>query len=76
MPGELPLSELDETSGFIHLSTALQVPGTLTHFFGNDEKMYILKIGFELVKDKIRWESPDKKGAAASIIILSVLTGF
>ncbi|KAJ3573342.1 hypothetical protein NP233_g2497 [Leucocoprinus birnbaumii] len=61
LPTELPLSELDEKSGFIHLSTAPQVPGTLMHFFGNEEKMYILRIPFDPVKDKIRWESPDKK---------------
>ncbi|KAF5364024.1 hypothetical protein D9756_000511 [Leucocoprinus leucothites] len=63
IPEELPLSELDEKSGFIHLSTASQVPGTLKHFFADEERMYILRIPFELVKDKIRWESPDKKGA-------------
>jgi uncharacterized protein (DUF952 family) len=62
LPEELPLSELDEKSGFIHLSTAHQVPGTLRHFFGDAESVYILKIQLETIKDKIRWESPDKKG--------------
>ncbi|KXN86395.1 hypothetical protein AN958_10257 [Leucoagaricus sp. SymC.cos] len=61
LPEELPLSELDEKSGFIHLSTAPQVLGTLRYFFGGDKKIYILRIPFEPVKDKIRWESPDKK---------------
>lgn len=62
LPEELPLSELDQQSGFIHLSTSPQVPGTLKHFFTNVEMVYIAKIPFELVKEKIRWESPDGKG--------------
>lgn len=62
LPEELPLSELDQNSGFIHLSTAVQVPGTLRHFFADEERVYILKIPFEPLKEKIRWESPDKKG--------------
>jgi hypothetical protein len=67
LPLELPLSELDSKSGFIHLSTAPQVPGTLQRFFGTDERVYILKIPLKPLQDKIRWESPDAKGASDSI---------
>lgn len=62
LPEELPLSELDKESGFIHLSAAPQVSGTLSHFFGDQKRVYILKIPFQPLQEKIRWESPDKKG--------------
>ncbi|KAF9451630.1 hypothetical protein P691DRAFT_796452 [Macrolepiota fuliginosa MF-IS2] len=61
LPEELQLSELDQESGFIHLSTATQVPGTVKRFFADEERVFILKIPFEPVKENIRWESPDAK---------------
>ncbi|EKM80175.1 hypothetical protein AGABI1DRAFT_127857 [Agaricus bisporus var. burnettii JB137-S8] len=66
LPHELPLSELDSQSGFIHLSTAPQIPGTLRLFFGTDEKVYILKMPFKPLQEKIRWESPDAKVSGPS----------
>ena len=61
LPLKLPLSALDEASGFIHLSTGVQVPGTLRHFFTSEPKVYVLRIPFEKVEKDIRWESPDAK---------------
>ena len=42
----LPLSALDESSGFIHLSTAAQVASTHCHFFASDPKLYVLRIPY------------------------------
>lgn len=58
LPDALQVSDLDKKSGFIHLSTAPQVKGTLNHFFKNDRKVYILRIPFDPVKNNIRWEDP------------------
>ncbi|KAH6915304.1 hypothetical protein BKA70DRAFT_573658 [Coprinopsis sp. MPI-PUGE-AT-0042] len=59
LPDQLPLSELDQLSGFIHLSTAKQVPGTLKLFFSDESKIYLLKIALSKVNDNIRWENGD-----------------
>jgi uncharacterized protein (DUF952 family) len=61
LPERLPISDLDQQSGFIHLSTALQVPNTLKLFFKDEPLVYVLRIGYENVQEKIRWESPDAK---------------
>lgn len=58
LPEVLPLSDLDSTSGFIHLSTAAQVPGTLRHFFADQTEVYILRLLHAHVKADIRWENP------------------
>lgn len=52
LPVALPVSELDQNSGFIHLSTAKQIPDTLKHF---------LRIPYDSVEKDIQWESPDAK---------------
>jgi len=62
LPDALPVSDLDNADNFIHLSTALQVPGTLKRFFGNVEQVYILRIHYSQVESKIKWE--DSKGTA------------
>jgi uncharacterized protein (DUF952 family) len=61
IPERLPVSQLDQESGFIHLSTALQVPNTLKYFFKDEPLVYVLRIEFNQVMDDIRWESPDAK---------------
>ncbi|OKL63657.1 hypothetical protein UA08_00078 [Talaromyces atroroseus] len=61
LPARLPISDLDQQSGFIHLSTALQVPNTLKFFFKDEPCVYMLRIGYEKVQENIRWESPDAK---------------
>ncbi|EIM86865.1 uncharacterized protein STEHIDRAFT_97703 [Stereum hirsutum FP-91666 SS1] len=64
-PYTLPPSPLDSSSGFIHLSTSSQLPGTLTHFFSSplDKSVYVLRIPYDRthpgVEDKmVRWEDP------------------
>ncbi|KAJ7638687.1 hypothetical protein FB45DRAFT_408880 [Roridomyces roridus] len=59
LPDKLPLSELDASSGFIHLSTAKQIPGTLKHFFGAEDKVYVLRIKYTTVEKDIKWEDPN-----------------
>ncbi|KAJ7576013.1 hypothetical protein C8J56DRAFT_974340 [Mycena floridula] len=67
LPVALPLSDLDERDGFIHTSTAAQVPGTLKRFFSDPAALttaagpsgiYVLRIPYEPVKEKIKWEDP------------------
>ncbi|KAJ7937179.1 hypothetical protein B0H13DRAFT_1698898 [Mycena leptocephala] len=58
LPERLPLSELDTTAGFIHLSTAVQIPGTLKHFFAQHDEVYILRIKYATVEKDIKWEDP------------------
>ncbi|KAF9483948.1 hypothetical protein BDN70DRAFT_873072 [Pholiota conissans] len=63
LPDALPVSDLDQRDGFIHLSTSLQVPGTLNRFFAEEDKVYILRIVYSSVESKIKWE--DSKGKTA-----------
>jgi uncharacterized protein (DUF952 family) len=58
LPDRLPVSDLDQTSGFIHLSTARQVPKTLNFFYKNDVKVYVLRIPYDPVEKNIKWEDP------------------
>ncbi|KAJ5888371.1 hypothetical protein N7495_008412 [Penicillium taxi] len=64
LPNRLPVSELDEQSGFIHLSTADQVPNTLNLFFAEEPVVYVLRIAYSVIFEYIRWESPDGKRIA------------
>lgn len=59
IPERLPLSDIDEKSGFIHLSTAFQVPNTLKGFFKDEPIVYVLRILYENVEPDIRWENPE-----------------
>ncbi|KAF9469013.1 hypothetical protein BDZ94DRAFT_1245159 [Collybia nuda] len=61
LPEKLPLSKLDSSSGFIHLSTAAQIPGTLKRFFMEEPLVYILKISYDPLEKDIRWEDPEAK---------------
>lgn len=61
LPERLPISDLDSQSGFIHLSSARQVPNTLKFFFKDEPFVYVLRIEYEKVEENIRWESPDAK---------------
>ncbi|KAJ7179254.1 hypothetical protein C8R46DRAFT_1073131 [Mycena filopes] len=58
LPEVLPLSDLDAASGFIHLSTATQLPGTLKYFFADDDKVVVLRIPYAQHQDRIKWEDP------------------
>jgi uncharacterized protein (DUF952 family) len=58
LPSALPVSQLDKSSGFIHLSTAPQVLGTLVHFFTDDPRVYVLRVPYASMQKHIRWEDP------------------
>jgi uncharacterized protein (DUF952 family) len=58
LPTALPISPLDQSSGFIHLSTAHQIPNTLKFFFGEHTSVYILRIPYDPLEKHIRWEDP------------------
>ncbi|KAJ7179863.1 hypothetical protein C8R43DRAFT_970811 [Mycena crocata] len=62
LPEVLPLSELDAVSGFMHFSTAVQVPRTLKRFFADKARVDILRINYAAVEQNsdLRWE--DSKG--------------
>ncbi|KAG6840463.1 hypothetical protein C0991_006599 [Blastosporella zonata] len=61
IPKRLPLSPLDTNDGFIHLSTAKQLPGTLGRFFAGEREIFILRIEYKHVESNIRWEDPKGK---------------
>jgi uncharacterized protein (DUF952 family) len=52
----LPLSPLDAADGYIHLSTATQMPATANRFFANEATLYILKVEYTRVAADIKWE--------------------
>jgi uncharacterized protein (DUF952 family) len=56
LPDILPPSDLDKKDGFIHLSSAKQIPGTLRLVFKDDTKVYILKIGYAKLEKDVKWE--------------------
>ncbi|KAG1817381.1 hypothetical protein EV424DRAFT_1036850 [Suillus variegatus] len=58
LPDRLPVSDLDLTDGFIHLSTARQVPNTLINIFKDHDKVYVLRIPYDPVETNIKWEDP------------------
>lgn len=62
VPDVLPLSDLDANSGFIHLSTAAQIPNTLRHFFADQSAVYVLRLVYAHVEKEIRWENPQATG--------------
>ena len=62
LPDRLPLSSLDTQSGFIHLSTASQIPGTLKHFFKDEPHVHVLRIKYASVEKYIKWEDPKAEG--------------
>ncbi|KAL4878403.1 hypothetical protein BJY04DRAFT_112561 [Aspergillus karnatakaensis] len=59
IPERLPVSELDQKSGFVHLSTALQVPNTLKYFYKDEPLVYVLRIPYDRVAKDIRFEDPE-----------------
>ena len=61
IPDELPLSELDANDGFMHFSTAAQVPRTLKRFFATDPSVTVVRIDYSKVESDVKWE--DSKGS-------------
>ena len=60
LPLALPVSDLDKRDNFIHLSTSVQILGTLRNFFADENHVYILRIPYQGVEKHIKWE--DAKG--------------
>ena len=56
LPDALPLSPLDAKDGFIHLSTAEQVPKTAGRFFSNKCTLCLLKIPLKQIEQYVKWE--------------------
>jgi uncharacterized protein (DUF952 family) len=57
---KVQLTELDEQSGFIHLSTGQQIPHTCDRFFASVGKLYFLKFPYEKLRGNMKWEpAPD-----------------
>ncbi|GAA6056541.1 hypothetical protein JCM3770_006869 [Rhodotorula araucariae] len=52
------LSELDAKDGFLHMSTASQLAGTLNRFFRNDPKVVLLKMDYKRLSGwkVVKWE--------------------
>ncbi|PKY06460.1 hypothetical protein P168DRAFT_325325 [Aspergillus campestris IBT 28561] len=59
LPDRLPVSDIDRSSGFIHLSTAFQVPNTLKAFFNDEPLVYVLRIRYAHIAGETVWESPE-----------------
>ncbi|OAQ62032.1 hypothetical protein VFPPC_16598 [Pochonia chlamydosporia 170] len=56
IPQAFPLSDLDRQDGFIHLSTAQQVPLTCDRFFSSTSALWLLKFQLDQFADPIKWE--------------------
>lgn len=54
---KVSLTELDEQSGFIHLSSGPQIPRTCNRFFSSVEILHILKFPYDKLKPNIKWET-------------------
>lgn len=52
----------DRRDGFIHFSTAAQVPRTLTRHFASEAEIVILRVASAPLGDTLRWE-PSRQGA-------------
>jgi uncharacterized protein (DUF952 family) len=57
LPEQYAISALDEKDGFIHLSSASQVTGTLDLFFGDATEVWVLKLDFARFEAKTKWEN-------------------
>jgi uncharacterized protein (DUF952 family) len=53
------VSKLDQESGFIHLSTAKQVPGTADRFFSSENTLWLHKISLTEIGNGLKWELSD-----------------
>nr|KJA26632.1 hypothetical protein HYPSUDRAFT_36352 [Hypholoma sublateritium FD-334 SS-4] len=58
LPDRLPVSDIDQASGFVHLSTSAQILNTLKWFFKDQASVYILQIDYRKLESQIRWEDP------------------
>ena len=56
LPSSLPNSALDAKDGFIHLSTAEQIPTTASLFYAHANSLYLLKIPLDRIEKATKWE--------------------
>ncbi|KAL7896571.1 hypothetical protein HDV63DRAFT_367541 [Trichoderma sp. SZMC 28014] len=56
-PIQYPLLGLDAKDGFVHLSTAMQVPNTADLFFTETPTLWIIKFKMSKLADPIKWEN-------------------
>ena len=59
LPDRLPVSDIDRSSGYIHLSTAFQVPNTVKAFYNDEPLVYVLRIPYTRIAAETVWESPE-----------------
>ena len=50
------LSNFDQFSGFIHLSTKKQIKETIKNYFVNHRKLVIISFKISEFKNKLKWE--------------------
>jgi len=60
--GEIPGSAADIADGFVHLSTAEQLPGTLAKHFAGQGGLWLLSLESGDLGDALEWE-PARDGA-------------
>ena len=61
------VTELDEIDGFIHLSTSGQLALTLSIFFKEHEKLVLLQLNQEEIKDSLVFEDPIPEGERSGL---------
>ena len=65
IPHTLPLSELDQGDGFIHLSNASQTPTTSSQFFSSHTTLYLLRVSSVVAKEEgsvFKWVDEGQTG--------------
>ena len=55
LPSTLPATPLDAQDGFIHLSTASQIPITAGLFFSSHKKLWVLKLRREKIDGRVEY---------------------
>ncbi|KAG0585756.1 hypothetical protein M758_2G034900 [Ceratodon purpureus] len=60
--GALQGGQLDTTSGYIHLSTAAQVAGTLALFYAGRSDLFLLKVNAAKLGDGLRYDEVEGVG--------------
>jgi|TARA_B110000438_G_scaffold267794_1_gene282910 uncharacterized protein (DUF952 family) len=54
--------EIDKKDGFVHLSTAVQLAGTVSFYFPEDKNLILLQLDLDLINDDLVFEAPLPKG--------------
>lgn len=62
--GVVPLRDIDERDGYIHLSTRAQVIDTASLHFAAEKDLLALEIPFELIAADVKFELAPKRGEA------------